>query len=111
MNDPNDSAARRLLRNAYRELTVCVIVWLVALLWTLGCCLLMGYQHPPDSWVVRSGWARNPAAQDVAIWFGFPDWVLLGIIVPWVVATLFTVVYCLCWMPDDDLGHDEESVP
>ena len=55
MSDP--AAARRLLHNAYRELLVCGSAFLVSLVWTVGVCVLWGFQHPPESWLARSGWA------------------------------------------------------
>lgn len=51
---------------------------------------------------------RHPQTPIPAI-LGFPDWVFYGIIVPWVLSAVFTVVYCLWWMPDDDLGVDAET--
>jgi hypothetical protein len=106
MTDP--SSQRRLLRNTYTELTVCAVVWLVTLLWTISYNVLAGYKHAPDSWLVTAGWARHPDAKLVTV-FGFPDWVFWGIVVPWVIATAFTVVYSLWGMADDDLGHEADQ--
>jgi len=108
MTDP--TPARQLLRNAYRELAVCGVVFVVALAWTLGVYYLLGYRHGPDDWLVRQGWARHPEAP-LAVAFGVPDWVAYGIVLPWLLITAFTVVYVLWWMPDDDLGEDREETP
>jgi len=107
MTDPEP--ARKLLRNAYRELAVCVVVWLLAMAWTLGVCLLYGYRHDPESWIVKNGFVKSRQAADITLWFGFPDWIFFGVVLPWVVVTIFTMVYCLAWMPDDDLGSEESN--
>jgi hypothetical protein len=112
MTDPtptsDPAAARRLLRNAYLELAVCGITWLITLTWTVGYTYLAGYKHAADSWLVRAGWARSPDAPRATV-VGFPDWVFWGIVVPWVLATVFTAIYSLRWMPDDNLGQEAEA--
>lgn len=109
MNQPTDpTPARRLLRHAYQELTLCVIVWLIGMVWTLGVYFLLGYRFASDHWLVTSGWARHPEAP-LTVVFGMPDWVAYGVVLPWVVISLFTVIYALYLMPDDDLGHDPEE--
>lgn len=106
MTDP--TPARQLLRHAYQELAVCGVVWIVAMIWTLGVYVLIGYRHAPDHWLVTSGWARSPDAP-VPIVLGMPEWVAYGVVLPWVTISIFTVLYALFWMHDDDLGDDPEE--
>jgi hypothetical protein len=106
---PGPAASERLFRNACREARVSALVWLLALVWTVGWCWLRGYPHPSDSWLVTSGLAMARPAQDATNVLGFPGWVFYGIMLPWVACTLFTVVYALWGMPDDDLGAEQEG--
>ncbi|PHS02931.1 MAG: hypothetical protein COA78_19785 [Blastopirellula sp.] len=40
---------------------------------------------------------------------GMPRWVVLGVLVPWIAATIFAVWFGLCYMTDDDLGSELEE--
>ncbi len=104
----DSTPARRLLHNAYRDLIVCLAAWLVTLIWTLSVYYLLGYRYPADHWLVRDGWVRPPDAP-IGVILGVPDWVFHGIVIPWVASTVFTVVYVLFFMADDDLGTDPEE--
>jgi hypothetical protein len=88
------AAAARLFRNARREAVTVAVVWLLALLWTVGYC-------------ARHAYGR--AADDLGTVLGFPDWAFWGIFVPWALCTSFTVVYCLWGVADDDLGADQDE--
>ena len=63
---------------ARREAVHILIAWAVCLVWTTGYCALFAY----DSGPVRLAW-------------GFPSWVVFGVALPWVLATLFSVWYGL----------------
>ncbi len=109
-------SAERLYRTACREAWIVLLVWLLALLWTLGYCYLYGYTHTADSWVVRAGLAppSHPggsphSADELQLCLGFPHWVFFGILVPWVLCSLFTLGFCLWGMSDGDLGQDREE--
>lgn len=102
-------AAARLYHHARAEAVFVVVVWALALLWTVGTCYLYGYQHDADSWVVRTGLARVRTPNEFSYYAGFPDWVLLGIIAPWLACTAITVFFCLFGMKDDDLGTEAEE--
>ncbi len=101
-------AARQLFRHARREAVLVLVVNLLALAWTVGYCYLHGYQHDPASWLVQMGLATPRSASDLQLIAGVPDWVMYGIVVPWLVCAALTgLVYWL--MPDDDLGQDQEE--
>ena len=80
-----------------------------ALVWTVGYCSLHGYQHPADSWLVRSGLAVDRTAEDLGTYAGIPDWVFIGIVLPWGICTLITIFMSLRGLADDDLGAEQES--
>src|SRR5438034_480594 len=61
---PNRQAAESLERNARREARTVLIVWALALLWSVGYCYLHGYQHAPDAWVVQIGLATPRTVAD-----------------------------------------------
>jgi hypothetical protein len=103
MNDRD--AASRLFRNARREAVTAVVVWVLALTWTVGYCYLFGYQHDPQSWLVQQGWVTPRTKENLQHFGGIPDWVFIGILVPWLLCSAFTIGFCL-GMKDDDLGQE-----
>lgn len=77
--------------HARREAWVIFLVWLAALLWCVPYCYVYGYSELPDP------------AQLSTVW-GIPSWLFWGIVAPWLVADLLTVVICFAWMRDESLG-------
>jgi hypothetical protein len=102
-------AAARLFRHARREAMVVLVVWALALAWSVGYCYLYGYEHSADSWVVQAGLAPPPDARTFRPVAGFPDWVVYGILLPWLACTAFTIYFALFGMTDDDLGAEAEE--
>jgi hypothetical protein len=102
-------AAARTFRHARREAVFVLIVWALALVWTVGYCYLRGYQHAPDSWVVRAGLAAERTPDNFRTVAGLPDWVAVGIVLPWLICTAITIAFCLFFMTDDDLGTEAEE--
>ena len=86
------SSGNRLLASARREAVVTATVWLAALVYTVGYC-------------VRHGYGR--AADSVTYWYGFPDWIFWGIVVPWLLATLVTAWFTFSYVEDHVLGDDD----
>jgi hypothetical protein len=105
---PTANPATRLYRNTRREAVLIAFVWLAALIWVVGYCYLRGYAHPADSWLVTSGLANGPNGTFDRLW-GFPSWVLFGIVIPWVLASLVTLCFAQFIMADDDLGGEGGS--
>jgi hypothetical protein len=86
---------------------VTAAVWVFALVWTVGYCYLRGYQgHAPDGWLVRSGLAVARRPEDIGQFWGIPDWVWVGILLPWGLCSAFGVCFGLLGMEDDDLGAE-----
>jgi hypothetical protein len=102
-------SATRLFRHARREAIVVIIVWALALTWTVGYCYLRGYQHDETSWVVQQGLAQPHTPDDFRQIAGLPEWVFFGILLPWLACTAFTIGFCLFGMTDDDLGREAEE--
>lgn len=73
-----------------------MVVWSIALAWSVLGCYLQGYN-------------RDPA--DLVLIAGIPDWVFWNIIVPWMLCLGFSVWFCFCFMADDDLGEDRDEGP
>jgi hypothetical protein len=90
---------------------VTAAVWVLALSWAVGYCCLRGYQHhAPDSWLVRSGLAINRTPEDFRHFWGIPDWVWVGILLPWLLCTAFTVAFSRWGMKDDELGAEGDAL-
>ena len=70
---------------ARRESLHILGAWLVCLVWTVGYCALFAYSSEPAT----------------LIW-GFPSWVLFGVAIPWVAATVFSLWYALARIEDTE---------
>ena len=84
--------------NGRREAIIIVSVWLCAMLWAVPFCYLNGYPDVFD-------------ADTMPTVLGVPAWVFWGIGFPWLVADVFTIYFCTCYMRDDDLGAAEDASP
>lgn len=87
------------LKNARREAVIIGAAWLVSTVYCCVYCYLTGY--------IREGRALGP--EDVRPIFGMPSWVFWGIMVPWLVCSLFTFWFAGFYMKDDDLGIDRSD--
>ncbi len=76
--------------NCRREALIILAAWAICLVWTITYCYLFGY---------------NVAGESIATTMGMPSWIFWGVLVPWIVATLFSIWFGLCYMADDDLGE------
>jgi hypothetical protein len=103
---PDPKPAADLLRQSRREALIVLAVWAVALVWTVGYCYLFGYRHPPDSPLVQWGLAAARSDANFRQVLGLPDWVLVGILLPWLACTAFTILFSLFGMKDADLGAE-----
>ena len=96
-------------RHARREACIVLLVWLVALIWTVGYCYIHGYRHDSDNPLVRYGIAEENPRALTQHRFGMPMWVCWGIFAPAVACSLFTLAFGLFGMPDDPLGVEKEE--
>ena len=99
--DPNTPTAIRHTRvflNSRREAIVIFGSWFVALCWSVPYCYIYGYGHQVDPETFRTT-------------MGIPSWLFGGILLPWIVADVFTTWVCFFFMQDDELSHasDEDT--
>ncbi len=79
------------VRNARREAIVSVLIWFLAMAYTVGYCWLFAY-------------GRDPAT--MRFYAGIPDWVLWGIIAPWLVCLVVSWWFAYVFMTDEPLGAE-----
>lgn len=68
-----------------------MVVWLAALVWSVGVGYGMGYNRDPS---------------EMKIVLGMPDWVFWSVALPWGLCFLFSIWFCFSFIADDDLGED-----
>jgi len=83
--------------NAKRETKVLLFTFLAFMVWSVGVSFYLGYGVEPEIIETRI--------------LGMPRWVFWGVLVPWVVATLFTIWFAWFFMMNDslDVEPDDES--
>lgn len=116
MSDPKK--ARQLFRNARREALLVLTVFTLALVWTVGYCYLHGYYYRPEDphrpeyhrWLVEAELASERTPENFQQILGLPDWVFIGILLPWLMCGAFTFGFCI-GMTDDDLGEEAQEAP
>jgi hypothetical protein len=75
-----------------REAILVLLVWILCGIYTVTYSFLDGFHC-------------DPAALET--WWGIPRWVLLGVIAPWLAATIFAGWFALSYIKDDDLGEEQ----
>jgi hypothetical protein len=83
-----------LVRRTRREAALALGAWVAAMAYTIVYCYTHGYGRSADS-------------LSFVLWF--PDWVFWGIIVPWSICALFSLVFAFRIMGDEPLGEEVES--
>jgi hypothetical protein len=78
-----------------REALVILAAFVVFLTWSVSWCYLAGYRQPADP---------------IANILGIPGWVFWGVVVPWLVADVFSLWFCFFFMADDPLQDAEDQV-
>mgnify|MGYP006969422206 CR=1 FL=1 len=84
------------VKHGRREAAVILLVWFSSLVWTIGYTQTYGYEVPEGG---------------VATVLGMPAWVFWGVALPWVLATLFNILFAVFFMANDDLGESLEPPP
>ena len=89
----NDTSLQptRVFLNSRREAIVIFGAWFVALCWSVPYCYINGYGQQVD-----------PETLNTIM--GIPSWLFGGILMPWIIADLFTTWVCFFYMKDDELG-------
>ena len=76
---------------ARRELFVILAGFTIFLTWVLLTCWILGYESQD---------------KELDTIFGLPDWVALGVALPWLAASVFTFWFCLRRLRGDDGSGD-----
>ena len=98
MSEPNDTQQLDpVFVHSRREAVIIFCVWAVALVWAVPYCYLNGF--PGD----------NFDPENFSTTLGIPTWLFWGILVPWLVADVFTTWFCFFYMKEDDLGEEAEE--
>jgi hypothetical protein len=83
-----------LLRSARREACVTIVIWLLAMSYTVGYCWRFAYGRP---------------VEQMQFYGGIPDWVLWGIVAPWAVCILVSWWFAYGFMTDESLGVERDE--
>lgn len=83
-----------LVRSSRREAVIVTLMFLAAMAYTLSYCGIYGY---------------GPNAKITPLVFGFPHWIFYGVLVPWVVCTVVSIIYAVVFITDDPLGEAAEN--
>lgn len=82
-----------------REAVWTFLLWCAALVYSVGYCYFNGYNRPLDK-----------SLDGMKFYFGWPDWVFFGIVVPWLICVVISTLFAFAFMRDgklaDDLGVD-----
>ncbi len=87
------------LQNSRREGLFILVIWLSAAVFTCLYCYINGY--------IRAG--QELGAQDLKPILGIPRWFFWGVVVPWLLCGVISIVFAAFFMADDDLGDDHAS--
>ena len=87
------SRSKSLVASCRREAILCGMVFLAAITYTIVTCYRLGYRTPDP-------------AEPLKFILGFPDWVFLGIILPWGVCTVIAWFFSFVLMQDHDFGPE-----
>jgi len=82
-----------LLRSARREMKVAVLFWVFFATWAIGLGKLLAYQKPAEG-------------EMISMILGMPSWVFWVVMLPWFLATVFTLWFAMSFMKDHDLLAD-----
>ena len=81
--------------HARREACVILGAFGLFLIWSVTFCYLAGYHEPTG----------RPPAQVL----GIPSWIFWGVLIPWLVADVFSLWFCFFFMADDPLSDAEDK--
>lgn len=95
MPDPREDP---IVTSSRREAVVFFVIWTTTLAYTVGYCYTHGYGRKLDA-----------SLDGMMFYFGWPDWIFWGIVVPWCVCTVLSVIVGTIVMRDAPLGEDVEE--
>jgi hypothetical protein len=80
-----------------REALMATSLWVVAGVYSVTYCYMHGYNRTLD-----------PKLSDMKFYFGWPDWVFWGVVVPWLVCVVLSTIFAFFIMSDGKLADDLE---
>ena len=83
-----------LAQRSRKEAIWILFIWVGIAMWVLGYSAL--YVYPKDPSTMR-------------LTFGLPTWVVWGILLPWILATMITIWFCLFVMEDHENGACDDE--
>lgn len=84
-------------------------IWVLFVAWVVGYSSLGGFlPRPAAPGTVEGVPAGSPP---VPLLLGIPGWVFWGVALPWVVATVATILFGAFVLRDDPLGEDNSPGP
>lgn len=89
MNEQESKELGESFRQSLREFRVMVGIWGGFAVWTVVCNSIFA--------------GKGGEEAEVAILFGMPMWVVIGVVLPWVCAVSATIWFALCFMEDTPL--------
>jgi hypothetical protein len=93
---PNAQPLDPVYVHARREAWIILAFFGVCLAWTVGYCAR--FAHTP----------ADPQAAVPTV-LGVPSWVFWGVALPWLLAGVFSIVFALWGIADDDLGQEADT--
>jgi len=84
-----------IVTSSRREAIGFAVLWLATLSYTVGYCYTHGYNRD-----------LNDTLDGMTFVLGWPDWVFWGIVFPWGVCTLISIVFATLVMRDAPLGEE-----
>jgi hypothetical protein len=84
------------VKSGRREALFTLVMWLAAVIYTVGYCTLHGY-------------GPRPHDEHFVLWF--PSWVFWGIVAPWLVCAIVSSLFALFVMQDAPLASDADAPP
>ncbi len=92
------SNADQVYVHSRNEAYLILIVWGLSFAWTVPYCYYTGYQTTAENWELK-------------LTMGIPSWIFWGVAFPWCVAGVLSILICLFYIKDDDLGQAEDELP
>lgn len=94
MQHPNEDPV---VTSSRREAIWTLALWCVTLTYSVGYCYLNGYieNRPLDK-----------SLAGMTFYFGWPDWVFWGIVVPWLACVVVSTWFAFFFMRDGKLADD-----
>lgn len=79
------------VRSGRREALAALVIWALALTWSVGYCYRYGY---------------HGRVEDLTFVLWFPSWFFWGVVVPWLVCVAASPLFAFGFMGNEPLGEE-----